>query len=165
MDAIATLCSHIVCNRWEDLPAPAIAATKTFVLDSLGVAVAGSAGPLAAELASIQSAWGIGDDARVIVHGQRLPAPAAAVVHPMPCVLPAALAHAERSGGVAGRDFVLAVALGVDVACHFGIGARARFRFFRPANAGAFGRRLRWVVSWASTRPCCNMRWGLRWAN
>ena len=158
MDAIAALCGHVVQSQWDDLPASAIAATKTFVLDSLGVAVAGSAGPQAAELVDIQSTWGDGNDARVIVHGQRLPAPAAAlcnayllhnaefdclhegaVVHPMACVLPAALAHAERCGGVTGRNFALAVALGVDVACHIGIGAQAGFRFFRPANAGAFG--------------------------
>ena len=157
-DAIAALCDHVAGSRWEDLPAPAIAATKTFVLDSLGVAVAGSAGPRAAALAGIQSTWGSGDEASVIVHAQRLPAPAAAlcnsyqphnaefdclheaaVVHSMACVLPAALAHAQRSGGVTGRDFAVAIALGVDVACHIGIGAQAGFRFFRPANAGAFG--------------------------
>ena len=158
MDAIAPLCSHVVDSRWDDLSPQAITAAKTFILDSLGVAVAGSSGPNAMELAEIQSAWGKGGDARVIVHGHCLPAPAAAlcnayqlhnaefdclhegaVVHPMACVLPAVLAISERAGDITGRDFISAVALGVDVACNIGIGARARFRFFRPANAGAFG--------------------------
>jgi 2-methylcitrate dehydratase PrpD len=63
----------------------------------------------------------------------------AAVVHPMATVLSAALAHAERRGGVSGRDLLLAVTLGVDVAASLGVAARGAMQFFRPATAGAFG--------------------------
>ena len=158
MDAIVPLCEHVAARDWRDLPAEAVSAAKTYILDSLGVAVAGSAGPRAGELAALQSLWGERGDAHVIVHGHHLPAPAAAlcnayqlhnaefdclhegaVVHPMACVLPAALAYAERAGSISGQDFLRAIILGVDVACHIGIGAQAGFRFFRPANAGAFG--------------------------
>ena len=157
MDAIVRLAAHVVGTGYDDLPARAIAATKTFILDSFGVAVVGSAGPWVAELIEAQARWGQGGDARVWVRGTRLPAPAAAlvngyqihnsefdcvheaaVVHPMAVLLAATTAHAERAGKVSGRDFLTAIALGVDIAAGLGLGSRAPLRFFRPATAGAF---------------------------
>jgi 2-methylcitrate dehydratase PrpD len=61
-----------------------------------------------------------------------------AVVHAVTVVLPSVLAVAERNGGISGRDLILAVMLGVDIACHLGVAARSGLRFFRPATAGAF---------------------------
>jgi aconitate decarboxylase len=157
MDAIVRLAEHVVGTEYGDLPAAAIAATKTFILDSLGVAVAGSGGPCVAELIEAQARCGGGDDSRVWVRGDRLPAPAAAlingyqihnsefdcvheaaVVHPMAVLLAASMAHAERAGGISGRDFLTAIALGVDIGAGLGLGSRAPLRFFRPATAGAF---------------------------
>ena len=102
--------------------------------------------------------WGAGDEASVFARRARLPAPSAAlanayqihnsefdcvhegaVVHAMTAVMPAALAHAERRGGVRGEQLVAALALGVDVACHVGAASRAPLRFFRPGTAGGFG--------------------------
>jgi aconitate decarboxylase len=144
MDAIAAFAEHVVRTRHGDLPAAASAATKTFILDSFGVGVAGSAAPHAKELLEAAMRWGSGGDARVWVLGAALPAPAAAmcngyqihnseydcvheaaVVHPMAVLLSAAMAHAER-------------ALGVDVGVGIGVGSKAPLRFFRPATAGAF---------------------------
>jgi 2-methylcitrate dehydratase PrpD len=62
----------------------------------------------------------------------------AAVVHPMAVLLAATMAHAERAGGVSGRDLVCAIALGVDVGAGVGLASKAPLRFFRPATAGAF---------------------------
>jgi 2-methylcitrate dehydratase PrpD len=158
MDAIVAFAEHITSTGHDDLSAEAIAAIKTFILDSFGVGVAGSAAPFTRELVETAGRWGSGPDARVWVCGTRLPAPVAAmcnsyqlhnseydcvheaaVVHPITVVLPATTAHAERAGGVAGQDYLTAVALGVDVAAGLGIGSRAPLRFFRPATAGAFG--------------------------
>jgi 2-methylcitrate dehydratase PrpD len=158
LDACFVLAEHVVRARLDDLPAGAVAATRTFIQDTLGVAVAGSGGPWAGELVECLGGWGRGEDSRVLGLGTRLPAPAAAlanayqghnaefdciheaaVVHPMTAVLPAALAHAERRGGVSGQELLAAVALGVDVACHIGVASRAPLRFFRPATAGGFG--------------------------
>src|ERR687891_647213 len=61
----------------------------------------------------------------------------AAVVHPMAVLLAATMAHAERAGGVSGRDLLSAIALGVDVAAGLGVASKAPLRFFRPATAGA----------------------------
>ena len=56
----------------------------------------------------------------------------------MAVLLPAAMAHAERAGGVSGRDFLTAIVLGVDVGASLGIASRSGLRFFRPATAGGF---------------------------
>ena len=157
MDAIAAFTEHVVRTRYQDLPAAAIAAAKTLILDSFGVAVAGSAGPFARELVECAGGWGQGDNARVWVHGMRLPAPAAAlcnvyqihnsefdcvheraVVHPMAVLAAAACAQAERAGGISGRDFLAAIIVGIDVGAGLGIASTAPIRFFRPATAGAF---------------------------
>jgi aconitate decarboxylase len=157
MDAIAAFAEHVVRTGYDDLPAPAIAAAKTFILDSFGVGIAGSAAPWAKVLVDTAMRWGSGDDARVWVHGSALPAPAtamcngwqihnseydciheAAMVHPMAVLLSATMAHAERAGGVSGRDLLCAIALGVDVGVGIGLGSKAPLRFFRPATAGAF---------------------------
>ena len=157
MDAIVRFAEHVVRTRYEDLPTAAVTATKTFILDSLGVGVAGSAAPYAKELLEAAMRWGSGSDTRVWAYGAALPAPAAAlcngyqihnseydcvheaaVVHPMAVLLSATMAHAERSRGVSGRDLLCAIALGVDVAVGIGLGSKAPLRFFRPATAGAF---------------------------
>jgi len=46
----AKLIEHIVTHRYETLTPSAVAATSTFVLDSLGVALAGSRVPLVSQL-------------------------------------------------------------------------------------------------------------------
>ena len=158
MDAIYAFADHVIRTGYDDLPADAVAAAKIFILDTLGVGLVGSNGPWAAELVELQKAWGSGDAARVWSYGDRVPAPAAAmcnayqvhncefdcvhegaVVHALSAVLPAALAVAEREGGIGGRDLIAAVVLGVDVACHLGVAATTGLRFFRPGTAGAFG--------------------------
>lgn len=149
---------HVVETAYEALPPVAVAAAKSFILDTLGVAVAGAALPDAAKLCQAAGRWGAGAEASVLGTGVRLPAPAAAfvngyqihcqefdcvhegaVVHPMATVLAASLAFAERAGNVSGRELVLAATLGVDVAVSLGIASRSALRFFRPATAGAFG--------------------------
>ena len=157
MDAIRRFAEHVVRTRYEDLSAAAVRAAKVYILDSYGVGLAGSAGPWVAELIACQQAWGGGDEARAWVNGTRLPAPAAAmcnayqihnsefdcvhelaVVHPMAVLLAAATAHAERQGGINGKDFLTAIVLGVDVAASLGVASKSPLRFFRPATAGGF---------------------------
>jgi aconitate decarboxylase len=158
VDAIAAFAEHVVRTRFEDLPGNAVQAARTFILDTIGVGIAGGSGPMAGELAQMQETWGGRGDARVWGSGKRLPTPAAAmcnayqahnsefdcvheeaVVHAMSVVLPVAMAGAERAKGVSGRDLITAVTLGVDVAAGLGVAASAGLRFFRPATAGAFG--------------------------
>jgi aconitate decarboxylase len=157
-DAINVLAEHVVTTTYANLPGAAVNAAKTFVLDTLGVGIAGSGEPWAPRIADCAAAWGEGRESTLWGVGRRLPAPSAAlvnayqvhglefdcvhegaVVHPMATLLTALVAHAERRRRVAGRDFVTAVTLGVDVACSLGVAAQGAMRFFRPATAGAFG--------------------------
>ncbi len=159
MDAIANFSEHVVETGYGDLSSAAVAATKTFLLDTIGVAVAGSAGPWVEELVDcLGQCWGTAQHASAWVGGARMPVPAAAlanayqihnsefdciheaaVVHPMATVAAATLAHAEHKGGIGGADLITALALGVDVACHIGVACRSPLRFFRPGTAGGFG--------------------------
>ena len=47
-----------------------------------------------------------------------------AVLHPMATLFPAAMAYAERKGGVSGRELIVAVAVGIDLAASLGVAAR-----------------------------------------
>ena len=157
-DAIWRFAEHVAGADYDDLPESAAAATRTFLLDTLGVGVSGSAGPWTRRLIEAQRLSCPGDQARVWSHGARLSAAGAAVcngyqihngefdcvhegavVHSFTVPTAAALAWAERTGGVGGRDFLTALALGVDVACHLGAASKSPLKFFRPATAGAFG--------------------------
>src|SRR5215470_15757866 len=151
MDAISAFADHVVATRFDDIPADAVRAAKVFILDTLGVGLAGSTGPMARELAVASDTWGQGEEARVWGSGIRRPAAAAAmcnayqahnsefdcvheeaVVHAMSVVLPVALAGAERAKKVRGTDLMTAVTLGVDVAAGLGVAAIQGLRFFRP---------------------------------
>ena len=149
--------AHAIDTRLADLPVEARQRAAVYVLDSLGVGVAGSSVEGAQGLLRVASGWGA-SSASVWGRRERLAAPAAAfvnawqmhnqeydclhegaVVHAMASVLPAALAAAESSGGVSGSELIVAVTVGVDIAADLGLAARAGLRFFRPATAGGFG--------------------------
>ena len=157
-DAIHALVGTVVDTRFEDLSQKAVDATKTFILDSFGVAIAGSLAPGVSETLAVLSDWGGKSESTVLVSGERLPAPSAAmmnsflihnqefdcvhdlaVVHAFTTVLPVAIAVAEAQGGVTGRELLTAVALGVDVASSIGISSRSPIAHFRPGTLGAFG--------------------------
>ena len=150
--------AHVVGARFRDLPAAAVAAAKIFILDTLGVGVAGSTAGGAEALLRGASGWGAGAEAAVWGRRERVPAGSAALVngfqvhcqeydcvhegavlHPMATLLPAALGWAERHGGVSGEALLMAVAVGVDVSTGLGVAAKAGLRFFRPATSGGFG--------------------------
>jgi aconitate decarboxylase len=156
------LAAHVVEARFEHLDALALSKTRTFLLDTLGVAIAGSSGAKIEELLTTLRGWGAGAEARALLTGEKLPAQSAAilnayqihclefdcvhegaVVHPMATILSALLAHCERRSQrgrpVSGKDFMLALALGVDVAAFIGMASKAAIRFFRPATCGGFG--------------------------
>jgi aconitate decarboxylase len=149
---------HAIGTRFEDLPADAVAQAKTFILDTFGVGVAGSTALGAEALVSATAHWGAGGDCTIWGRSERATASAAAlingfqvhcqefdclheaaVLHPLATLLPAALAYAERIGGVSGRELITAVAVGVDVAISLGVASKVALRFFRPATSGGFG--------------------------
>lgn len=157
-NAAETFAAHVAGARFADIPPEAVERAKVFVLDSLGVGIAGSSAYGADHLLGVARGWGDGTGATVWGRRDRVPPHAAAflnafqmhcqefdcvseaaVLHPMATLLPAALAFAERQGGISGRELLAAVAVGVDVSAGLGIASTQGLRFFRPATAGGFG--------------------------
>ena len=157
MTAAERFAAHALGTRFADLPQAAVEQAALFILDSLGVGIAGSSVEGGDGLLRVASTWGQ-PEASVWGRTAKLSAPAAAfmnawqmhnqeydclhegaVVHAMASVLPAALAVAEQCGGVSGPELITAVAVGADIAAGLGLAARAGFRFFRPGTAGGFG--------------------------
>jgi 2-methylcitrate dehydratase PrpD len=158
------LVGHVMGLAYDDLPAPAATAAKTFILDTLGVGVAGARAPLTQKVLSAVRRWGEAGAtgaAHVWGGGARLPAGGAAfvnafqihcqeydcvhepaVVHPLATIQAALLAECERAGPVSGADFIAALVGAVDVAAGLGIAVSSPIRFFRPATAGVFGATL-----------------------
>jgi 2-methylcitrate dehydratase PrpD len=157
MTAAARFANHALETRFADLSGEAVERAKVFVLDSLGVGIAGSSVEGGEGLLRVAAGWG---DPAVPVWGRaaRLAAPAAAflnawqmhnqeydclhegaVVHALATVLPVSLAAAERRGGVNGAELIAAIAVGADIAAGLGLASQAGFRFFRPGTAGGFG--------------------------
>jgi 2-methylcitrate dehydratase PrpD len=156
--AVERLVQHVMQTRFDDLSPEAVAAAKRFCLDTLGVCIAGTSAPYAAEVRTVAASWGSGAEATALGVGDPLPATTAAlvnayhthnqeydcvhelaVVHPLTTIQSAVLAYAERCGGLPGRDVILALVLGVDVATSIGMAAHSGLTFFRPAAAGIFG--------------------------
>lgn len=153
---------HVVSTRYEDLPAEAVEKGKTFLLDTIGVGIAGTSGAQIEELKTVARSWGDKPEATVWLTGEKMAAQSAAIVnayqihclefdcvhegavlHPMATILSAVFAWLEREAAegrhYSGRDLITALVLGVDVSCMLGVVTDAPLRFFRPATAGGFG--------------------------
>ena len=156
-DAALAFAAHVAATRFHHLPPPAVERAKIFLLDTLGVAMAGSTAQGAAEVLAAARGWGEGSGATVLGTTARLPAPQAvlvnafqihcqeydclhegAVLHALATLLPVLLAEAERRP-VSGQALLTALAVGVDVSCGLGLAAKQGLRFFRPATSGGFG--------------------------
>jgi aconitate decarboxylase len=162
VNPLDALVDHVTGGRFHDLPPMAVESVKTFLLDTIGVGVAGSSGAAVDRLIQACAGWGQGSEATVWGSNVRLPAPSAAIVnayqihclefdcvhegavlHPMATLLSVLMAWCERRSAagrpVSGQAMITAIAVGVDVACLLGMAARGPIQFFRPATAGGFG--------------------------
>ncbi len=163
IDPMPHLVRHLVDLDFTDLPASAIRCAKTFILDTIGVGIAGANGTGVENLRRLAKSWGGAPEASVWGSVDRLPAASAAfvngyqihsleydcvheraVLHPMAAILSSAIAYSERrvaQGGapVDGKAFIAAVVAAVDIATFLGFAARGTLRFFRPSTAGGFG--------------------------
>ncbi len=130
--------------RFDDLPPEAAEATRAFIIDTIGCALAGSSAPLNAEIVERSVRWGGAPEATVLVYGNRLPAPAAALlnaamihsndyddthdptaIHVFVTILPAILAAAESVGRpTSGKDFITALAGAAEVTIRLGNSVR-----------------------------------------
>lgn len=142
---------------YDRLPPDVVAATKQRVLDTIGVAWAGSIAPgcgaalgtvLAEGATGTSTIWASGDSAgcrgAAFVNGMH----AAALdfdsvyergsVHPDIVTIPAVWAVAEQVGAD-GRDFIAAVAVGNEIACRLGAANLHNAGWFYTSVHGVFG--------------------------
>lgn len=152
------LAEHAASLRYEQIPDQAIEKAKIFILDSLGVGVAGGSVPESALMMQTIQRWGEGQSVSVWGQQQKLPMGQGimmnafqihcqefdclhegAVLHAMATLLPTLIAECEARSGVSGKQLITAVVAGVDVACYIGVASKLGLRFFRPATSGGFG--------------------------
>lgn len=144
MTVMEALTKYVVGTAYDTLPADVIETTKKQILDTLGTAVGGSTCTISNELndlVNLTKEWGGKKESTIIGFGGRVPAPAAAFVngmlsvrldfddshdqdrdHPSRSIIPPAFAMAERLGGINGKKFIAAVALGFDFECRIKLG-------------------------------------------
>ena len=72
---------HALATRYEDLSDDAVLQAKTFILDTLGVGIAGSSAAGADELAQVSAGWGEGAHACVWGRRKRVAAATAAFLY------------------------------------------------------------------------------------
>jgi 2-methylcitrate dehydratase PrpD len=169
-DAIISIVDHFLGSKFDELASEVGGATKKSILDVLGSGLAGTDAPGCRELVSQVLDWGGRQESTIIGDGRKVPAPLAALangtmcravdfddvfepgtVHASASVVPAALAAAELAGGCNGKEFLTAIAVGIDVLCRLaaanrvppGIsGMNATFQCAYFACAGVAGRLL-----------------------
>jgi len=165
MDIAWDFSEHIFRTSFEDLGMETIHTTKRFIMDTLGVAMAGSSAEGVKEVIDQLGQWGGSPQSKIIGLGKKVPDINAvfansimihardfddthdgAVVHANVTVLPIVMALSEEIGGIDGASFLTAVALGNDLTCRLGlaIGKASGFSqretgWVRTAVCGIFG--------------------------
>ena len=154
-DAGIALARYAATVQFGDLPPQVVTKVKDLILDSFGIALAGSTAPgIDAAVAAIKG-WGGVPESTLYAYGLRLPAPWVAMVngamstardfddtlddamlHTQPSVLPAVLTIAEAEGDRSGRDLITAVSAGAELLCRMGH-ARRRGQEFLPTGTCA----------------------------
>lgn len=118
----------------DAIPPPAVDVVKKVVLAVAGTAIAGASEDGCAPLRELLVDRGGKPECTVFVHGDRLPAPSAALLNGVMCraldfcdamvpglhigssLVPAALAAAELAGGCKGSEFLVALTAGAEIA-------------------------------------------------
>lgn len=136
----AALCANVAAWRYEQLPETVVRTLERLTLDALAVIAGAAKAPGIAELNTRMARWEKVGSATGLIGARRFSPPTAALVngaaahaldfddvhddarvHSMCVVLPAVLATAEDLGGVSGRDFIRALAIGVELHARLGL--------------------------------------------
>ncbi|MBI3043418.1 MAG: MmgE/PrpD family protein [Betaproteobacteria bacterium] len=130
--ATRRIARHAATLAYDDLPPALVELTKQCVLDTIGVTIgASSLAPEARIVAGYVGDLGGKPESTLLGFGAKAPAPWAVFVngslghmldyddlgggHVSIVTVPVALALAEKSGGMSGRDLITAIAAGADV--------------------------------------------------
>ncbi|HVN97220.1 MAG TPA: MmgE/PrpD family protein [Syntrophorhabdaceae bacterium] len=162
MDESLTFAKHVVCITYDDLSQHVVDVTKKSLLDALAVTLAaGTMGEGCRTFVDLALS-GAGKKESTII-GFRAKAPSymaafanasmshaldfedthdAATVHANAAAIPAALAVAESTGGVSGKDLITAIAIGSDLVCRLGLALTVNaidYGWYLPPVLEAFG--------------------------
>ncbi|MCL4744689.1 MAG: MmgE/PrpD family protein [Burkholderiaceae bacterium] len=166
MDEVsALLARHVSGAKYENLAPGAVSAAIRSTIDTIAAMVAGSGAEGLDSVLALGFSWGGAPQARVVGTGQRLPAPLAAwcnatmaraleiddcvdflPVHPSASAVPALFAIADHAGGMSGREFITALAVGQDLKIRMGMAVKLNamqsgrnnlFKIFGPTAAVA----------------------------
>jgi 2-methylcitrate dehydratase PrpD len=140
MDASRLFARNFLDTTYDKLPVEVVGETKNQVLDFIGVAIGCSAKEGGKELRELYTEWGGAPQATVWGYQDKLPAPnaaqinatfghsldyddvhEAATMHPGVVNITTALAIGELTGGLSGKDFIQAVAIGGDMISRLGL--------------------------------------------
>ncbi|MDX2453468.1 MmgE/PrpD family protein [Desulfosarcina sp.] len=143
-------------TRWDDLPEAVQHQAKRCFMDTLGAMVAGSQTPVAAIMRKTAREQFGGDQATIMVSGERVSAAGAALAngffgnaldiddgyrnikgHPGACALPPLLAAAELSGGCSGQEFLTALVVAYELGIRAGVIRHATYEVYH--SSGSWG--------------------------
>ena len=160
MHEIETVARHVGETDFVCLPDEVARLSKLFIMDLVGVAIAGSSAPGCDTVVEQMKAWKGPRSCTVIAHGLRLPSTHAAFanstfahaldyddthfpadLHATASIIPAALAVAEELGGVSGKALIAAIAIGIDLAARLSLSLKGNMHDgWVPASIfGGFG--------------------------
>lgn len=160
MDTIAdTLTQYAAETNFDRLPREVVDETKKFILDTIGVGLAGVRQPGCREVVDVAKTWSSNPAGSTIIFYKHKVAPPEAAfansvlmhaldfddtldssaMHTHVSSLPAALALAEVQKGTSGKDLITAVCLGVDITCRIASAITTPLSWIRTATCGSFG--------------------------
>ena len=162
-DSIEVFLDMMENTRYEDLPAEAVKSAKIFLLDTLGVALAGHLAPKLMELSDLADSWDSNPARGVSVWNTntKASAPIASMINGYQChaleydcvyepgvILPAApilsALHtkltelAAKGQEVSGKQLILAFVVALEVSCTMSQASKGSMFFFRPTTTGLF---------------------------
>lgn len=161
------LIRNVLDTRFEAFSKENIRDAKNQILDLIAVTVSGADAPGNSVVLDLMRQWGGREEATILVHGDRIPLPNAAMMNSLQCrsydheavgpypfgqnegrfaghvestTVPCALSVAEYAGA-SGKDFISAVILGGDLAARIAIAEELAFtNSFDPCGtANSFG--------------------------
>src|ERR1700730_19396860 len=134
------LITHFLSVKFEALPSTTVGIAKGLLLDTIGSMVASVGQDDIVRLGELVRHWGGAGEARVLGSKMRVPAHHAALVngtmaraleidevhekallHSAASLVPIALAVADETGRVSGREMLTALVLGMDLAARFSL--------------------------------------------
>jgi 2-methylcitrate dehydratase PrpD len=138
-DIMSHLVKHIIGAKYEDLTTEAIDSAKKSILDTIAITIAGSTAERCKAIVDLVKDWGGKEESTIWIYGGKVPATLAGLAigpmarardfgdvcemknspHVTEYILPVAFPTAERQGGINGKDFISAIALGQDLAIRF----------------------------------------------